>query len=186
MKKLLNEQSLPKVPVRSIDSAPEVKIRRLVVREFGMDFPPTAQVLIDWAVSRGKHNSWLNFSVPELPPSVNKLYATIGTRRILSKDGVAFKRIVAAAIGSKKATWKPKGAVMVLIFLQSPFWITKKDMMRNMDGDNRVKALLDAIQECTGVPDYTNWEFHCYKAASSQVRTSAYLFDLGDVVQWFP
>ncbi len=75
---------------------------------------------------------------------------------------------------------------MVLIFLQSPFWLTKKDTMRDMDGDNRVKALLDAVQEATGVRDYTNWEFHCYKAASSTIRTTAYFFDLGDVVQWFP
>lgn len=117
---------------------------------------------------------------------MNNLYANVGKKRVLSSEGRQFKKIVAAAIGAKKATWKPKGAVMALIFYQSPYWVTKKDTMRDMDGDNRVKALFDAIQDCTGVPDFTNWEFHCYKAASGVTRTTAYLFDLGDVIPFFP
>lgn len=75
---------------------------------------------------------------------------------------------------------------MAMIFYQSPHWLTKRDTIRDMDGDNRVKALFDAIQETTNVRDCTNWEFHCYKVASGITRTTVYLFDLGDVIQFYP
>lgn len=156
------------------------------MREFGVDFPSSAVVLLEWCLARGKQNSWMTFCVPELPPTVNNLYANVGKKRVLSKDGRDFKKVVAVEIGAKKATWKPKGMVMALIFYQSPHWVTKRDTIRDMDGDNRVKALFDAIQDCTGIPDFTNWEFHCYKVASAHTRTTVYLFDLGDVVQWYP
>lgn len=137
-------------------------------------------------MSQGKQNSLLSLAVPVLPPTVNHLYESAGANRYLTKEYRLFKQMVWADLGARAVNWKPRGAVMVLIFLQSPFWVTKKGTMRDMDGDNRVKALLDAIKDATKVPDYTNWEIHVWKAASAKVRTTTYLFDLGDVVPWFP
>lgn len=172
-------RSAVKVPARD-----PIKIRKQIVREFGIDFPPTANVLLEWAIAQSRQNGLLSFSVADIPPTVNHLYNTIGDRWIMSKEGKRFKQAVAASIGGMKATWKPQGVVMVLIFLQSPHWVTKKNTIRDMDGDNRIKALLDAVQAHTGYPDYTNWELHVYKVASTKVRTTTYLFDLGDIVNW--
>ncbi len=172
-------KSAVKVPARQ-----PITIRKQVVREFGVDFPPTAVVLLEWALAQSKQNGHLSFSVPSIPPTVNHLYNTIGDRWIMSKEGKRFKQEVAASIGGMKAKWKPRGVVMVLIFLESPHWVTKKHTIRDMDGDNRIKALLDAVQAHTGYPDYTNWELHVYKVASLKLRTTTYLFDLGDVVNW--
>ena len=72
-----------------------------------------------------------------------------------------------------------------MIFLESPHWITQKYTVREMDGDNRIKPTLDAIKNATGVPDETNWEYHVWKIASKQVRTTVFLFDLGDLVDFY-
>ncbi len=74
---------------------------------------------------------------------------------------------------------------MAMVFLQSPHWITQKHTMRDMDGDNRLKPLFDAIECCTGQRDNANWQHHCYKLASNIERTTVYLFDLGDLIEYY-
>lgn len=155
------------------------------MREFGVDVPPTARLIFDWAFGeeqRGRNS--LSFSVAELPPTLNHMYQQVGHRRVLADETRVFREMVAYAIGGRRRGWSPS-QVMALIFFESPYWLTKKNTMRDADGDNRVKPLFDAIQHCVDVPDYTNWEFHAYKLASSRVKTSVYLFDLGDIVDWY-
>lgn len=164
----------------------EVPIRTKVMKEFGVDIPETAKLIFDWALRGDRKKPMLSFGVSSLPPSVNHMYEMRGRRRYLTQEALDFRQLVQIAIGAGRFGWKPAGAVMSLIFLESPHWITKKHTIRDMDGDNRVKPLFDAIQITTGVKDYTNWEFHCYKLASSKIRTSVYLFDVGDLVEWYP
>jgi hypothetical protein len=72
---------------------------------------------------------------------------------------------------------------MAMIFLLSPYWLTKKRTMRDADGDNRIKPLGDAIQRSTGVRDFTTWVNHQWKIATTKrVMTAVYMFDVGDVV----
>lgn len=164
----------------------ELQIRTRVVRSFGMDMPMTASILMSSLMSRSRHLPMLSFAVGALPPTINHMYTQVGHRRVLSVEAQNFRQLVTVAIGAKRFNWKPVGLVAPLIFMASPHWITKKHTLRDMDGDNRVKPLFDAIQATTGVRDCTNWEHHCWKLASAKIQTIVYLFDLGDIVEWYP
>jgi Holliday junction resolvase RusA-like endonuclease len=71
-----------------------------------------------------------------------------------------------------------------VILLESPRWVTKKNTIRQMDADNRVKTVLDAVQDSLQIPDETNWEIHVYKIASTKEQTTCFIFDLGEVVSY--
>lgn len=165
---------------------PELTIRTRVGREFGVDMPPTACVLLGSLLGQARPLPAISFAVGALPPTINHMYTQVGHRRVLSVEAQTFRQLVTIGIGAKRFDWKPAGLVASLIFLASPHWITKKHTLRDMDGDNRIKPLFDAIQATTGVRDCTNWEFHCWKLASAKVQTIVYLFDLGDIVEWYP
>jgi Holliday junction resolvase RusA-like endonuclease len=166
--------------------SPEIAIRKRVVGEFGVDLPETARILLDHVASSPRPRRSLGFTVDALPPTVNHMYAHKGGRRVLTRESLGFRDRVALAIGPQRLTWRPSGVVMALVFLGSPHWITKRHKLRDMDGDNRLKALFDAVEACTGVPDCTNWEFHCWKVARADVRTTVYLIELGDLIDYFP
>lgn len=166
-------------------AAQEVQIRTRLMREFGADVPETARAIIDLAAAR----QWpkLSFAVPALPPTMNHMYTQVSyEKRVLSGETVTFRQMVNLAIGHRRHDWKPKGQVLALTFLLSPYWITKKRTMRDADGDNRIKPLQDAIQLATGIPDFTTWEIHAWKITTTKrVQTAIYMFDLGDVVDVF-
>lgn len=162
---------------------PEVKVRVKFVSSLGNTFPPTAQAVVDWAC---RNNCRLaSFAVNQLPPTVNHNYHHTRFSTRLTDEAKAFRDLVGLSMGVHKTGWKPRGVVMAMLFFESPFWITKKHTTRDMDCDNRVKPLLDAIQYATGVPDNTNWEFHVWKIPSKLTRTTVYLFELGDLVEWY-
>lgn len=161
-------------------------VRVKTMGHLGADFPETAKVIFNWALNETRKREYLSFSVPDLPPSVNHMYIQVGhARRVLSPEAQTFRELVTLAIGSQRHNWKPKGVVMAMVFLQSPLWINKKHQIRDMDGDNRLKSLLDAVQVTTGIPDNTNWEYHVWKVPSGQKRTTVFMFDLGDVVEFY-
>lgn len=162
----------------------EIKIRVKNVEPLTKVLPFTAQAVLNALLGQGKQRSALNFAVNELPPTVNHMYkhTRFGTR--LTEEAKTFRTLVGLAIGAQRFTFKSRGTSAVLIFLESPHWITKKLTVRERDGDNRIKPTLDAIKEFTGIPDETNWEVHVWKVASRQTRTTVYLFDLGDVVDY--
>lgn len=166
---------------------PLLKVRTRIVKEFGVDMPPTARALFALLSSAPRPLPSLSFAVPSLPPTVNHMYVQ-GARggRRLSQETLDFRQLTAIAIGAQRFTWRPTGAVTALVFYLSPHWVTKRHELRDMDADNRLKPLFDAVQEATGVPDYTNWEIHCYKVASSVTRTVVYLLDLGDLIDVYP
>lgn len=125
----------------------------------------------------------MNFFVDALPTTVNHSHFHVNNRRILKPEVHAYRKLVGVALGPKRMTWRPTGAVGAVIFFESPNWVTKKLEIREVDVDNRIKPLFDAIKELTGVPDETNWQFSVFKIASKKTRTLVYLFDLGDVVE---
>lgn len=162
----------------------ELVVRTRVVKTFGVEFPDTACVLFNWVLSHSRKLDTMSFSVPLLPPTVNHQYAHQGGRRILTDEARAFREIVAIAVAGRP--WVPRCPVMAMVFLESPHWITKRHTLRDMDCDNRLKPLFDAIQNGTRAPDCTNWEIHSWKVASAFTRTTVYLFALGDLIDWHP
>ena len=158
-------------------------IRVRTVEALGFAFPPTAQLLLDWARSARPKSQILSFLVPYLPPSINHIYlpgATLGSRR-LSPEALHFREAVRLAIGDR--VWKPSGVLMAIVFYQSPHWITKRREVRKKDIDNVEKALHDAIGCATGVNDCRFWEYHPYKIIGPTVMTVCYVVDMGDIVE---
>jgi crossover junction endodeoxyribonuclease RusA len=85
------------------------------------------------------------------PPSVNNLYATVGRRRVLSKEGRAFKQqvgLVALVAGMRPLS----GYVKVTGVIYRP--------KRQGDLDNRIKALLDALKGVAFTDDEQVDELH--------------------------
>jgi Holliday junction resolvase RusA-like endonuclease len=153
-----------------------------MLRAFGEDVPDTARPIFDLAAAR----QWpsLSFAVPALPPSTNRMHTQVTReRRVLSAETVTFRQMTALAIGHRRHDWKPVGQVAALVFLAQPYWLTKKLTIREVDCDNMLKPLFDAIQHAVDVPDETNWEVHAWKITTTKrVQTAVYLFDLGGVV----
>lgn len=164
---------------------PKLKVRVTQRATFGEAFPPTARILFEAQFSNGKTPNYTSFAVNALPPTVNHMYISFGGKRILSKESLAFRELVAIACMGRQ-TWKPTGAVMVMAFLLSPYWVTKERVMRHADGDNRLKPLLDAAQHALNVPDHTNWEYHLWKVYAERTMTVVYMFDMGDLVEFYP
>lgn len=164
---------------------PDIKIRVNNVGGFNDNLPPTAQAVVNALLGQGKQRSSLSFAVNLLPPTVNSMYTHTRHNTRLTKETKDFRTLVKMAIGANKFGFKCGGTVAVLIFLESPKWITLKHTVREMDTDNRIKPTLDAVKEAIGVPDETNWELHVWKLASKNTRTTVHLFDLGDVVNFY-
>lgn len=162
----------------------EIKIRVRNVPPLLSALPLTGQILINGLLGTGKQRSFLTFAINTLPPTVNHMYIHTRNGTRLTEDAKVFRDLVHLAIGHQKFTYKCGGTAAVLIFLESPHWITKKLTVREMDVDNRVKPTLDGVKNAIDIPDETNWELHVWKVASKQTRTTVYLFDLGDVVDF--
>lgn len=132
-----------------------------------------------------------SFVVDELPMTVNHSKNRV---RGVSKAGkafmsealkpevYAFRKKVKAALDAK-GSWKPRGLTAALVLLADPRWITQELTVRAGDVDNRIKPLLDAIKEGTGVPDELHWELYVFKVVAREQKTVVFLFDLGDVVE---
>lgn len=96
-----------------------------------------------------------------------------------------FRYLVQNELRFSGQKWEPTGVTCAVVLFQSPAWLTKKYTPREMDADNKLKPTLDACQMATHVPDELHWEFHVYKAVSKRERTIVYLFDLGDIVEYY-
>lgn len=127
----------------------------------------------------------MSFAVNGLPPTTNHDKGQAFGRKFLTKDTKLFRDKVAFTIGHQKFTFKTGGTVCALVFLESPNWVSGKLTLNRMDGDNRIKPLFDAIQNHILKPDEINWEHHVYKVASKNKRTTVYMIDLGDLVDFY-
>ncbi len=100
-----------------------------------------------------------------LPPSVNHQYATVGDRRVLSKEAQAFKRNVkklverarmdrVISIETETALQRSLLGVYLTFFFETPF---KRDL------DGGLKISLDAVCAALGVDDRSIVDLHLTK-----------------------
>lgn len=105
----------------------------------------------------------------------------INTR--LHGDVEIFRTKIKYAAASNRVFWQPSGITAAVIIFESPYWVTKAHTVRQMDADNKVKAVFDAIEHATGAKDQYHWQFHVFKMWSKREKTTTYLFDLGDIIE---
>ncbi len=169
----------------------DLKVRLRTRLALGNEWPKAAALLINHYVKEVAEDDMrmLSFAVNDLPPSINHQYAAgrAGNKRgfRLTPEAQAFRWMTKKAIGSKQFNWHPKGIVAALLFFENPHWITQEFRVRAADADNLVKPTLDAVKISARMPDELIWQAHVFKISSKRKRTIVYLFDLGDVVEFF-
>lgn len=141
----------------------------------------------------------IEFSFDTLPLSLNHMYERgrqkpkkgesydpTGKQWVyLSKKAHNFRDIVLIGLNEKRLLWHPKGVTAAIIVFESPHWLTQKRQVNEVDADNKVKPLFDAIETHTGTPDELHWQFHVYKVLSKRKKTTVYLYDLGDIIDYY-
>lgn len=135
---------------------------------------------------------WLDFSVDGLPPSVNRIH--VNGRRFAKGQpagppvGVANVRLSQASLDFRQAFWRqtaglswtpqPNRILAAALGFYSPTWVAADGRRRRRDVDNRVKALLDAIDIRFGIPDESYWQLLCFKLPWTHDRTRVQIFEL--------
>ena len=161
----------------------ELTVRLKRVGDLFNNLPDTANAIVNYLLgTRGVPA--LSFAVAKLPPTVNHAYIRTRWNTRLSEEYLEFKKMVDHSIQLSRNNFKIRATAAVVILLESPRWVTKKNTIRQMDADNRVKTVLDAVQDSLQIPDETNWEIHVYKIASTKEQTTCFIFDLGEVVSY--
>lgn len=118
--------------------------------------------------------------------TVNSQYIHTRFNTRLKEEVKKFRLIVKAAMNSCGQDWSPKGTAAIVLIVESPHWITQKHTISEMDVDNRLKPLLDAVKlgKNATVDDCIYWDVLLFKQVAKKKRTIVYLFDLGDVVEY--
>lgn len=97
----------------------------------------------------------------------------------------AWRLEVMSMVNQSRSRWKPTGVTAAIVLFESPFWLTQRREVRVDDVDNKVKPTLDAARDAYHVPDELHWHLHAFKVLSAHSRTTIFLYDLGDVVDYF-
>lgn len=95
----------------------------------------------------------LDISLPDLPPTVNQLYATVGGRRIKSSEGRTF----AALVGLEIHMQQPGFIIPVdrpLEFFLVSYYPNMNRFNKN-DSDGRLKAAKDSVFEASFIDGIT-------------------------------
>jgi Holliday junction resolvase RusA-like endonuclease len=175
----------------------EVKIHRVMrsklIGEFGRVWPEVAQIILLHYTKKCKDfgRSTVHFRVDGLPMSVNHQYKkgkAFKTGKVtfrLDPKILDYRMRVCEALGTNRWKFSPSGTFAAVIFLESHLWLTQKREVRQMDADNRVKAILDACESAMELPDELCWTHHVFKVQSKRERTTVYLFDLGDIIEHY-
>lgn len=182
------------------------QMRVKIAGELGKVWPEEAQLLISHfekkCLNRGLVN--LSFRIDGLPISLNHMYDQTlifckendagafqdkqGRWRKrsnkLKPEVLDWRTIVAETMGDKRWLWKPTGVTAALLLFESNYWLTGRRQVREADIDNRVKPALDAVQHATEIPDELHWQIHVFKVLSKRERTTIFLFDLGDLLEY--
>lgn len=174
------------------------KVRTKFCGRLGEQWPELLQIILKHQIQRCTDHGlvWTKFQVHDLPKSVNHIYLKnkpykdklTGAKVVkyrLDPAVESFRLLVMEAMGEDRWKWKPTGVTSAVVILESPTWITAKREVREMDVDNKLKVPLDAIQNATEIPDELHWHLHVFKVASKWSRTTVYLFDEGDVVEYY-
>jgi len=173
------------------------QVRIKIIGPLGEKFPEDFQFFLDYYEKKTKAagRSSLHFVVDGLPKSLNHMYGrktvtdkvtghqTVRTWRKKEVDDFNLRTYL--ALQSRRFGWKPTGPSAALILFESPRWLNGKLQIIQMDTDNRIKVVMDATEKVTDVPDELYWQVCAFKVASKRTRTWVYLFDLGDIVEYF-
>jgi crossover junction endodeoxyribonuclease RusA len=100
-----------------------------------------------------------------LPPSINRQYATVGNRRVLTKDAREFKRDVKktidqALLSGKVTTSTERELQKALIGVYFTFYF---ETPKRRDLDGGLKIALDAICAPLGIDDRSVVDLHLIK-----------------------
>lgn len=90
-----------------------------------------------------------------LPPTVNKMYATVNGRRILSKKGREFKQTVKDLVMIGRITPMPVNDVSLTVHIYRA--------RKSGDLDNFLKGLLDSLTGAIWTDDRQVVEIHAYR-----------------------
>lgn len=157
----------------------------------GKPWPRYVQAIINAydaeVASTGGHH--VTLTINRMPKSLNHMYgrsAKNGKVQTWRKKGVDdFRDDLILNVRENGHLFAPKGACAALLLFESPLWVTKELQVRQMDADNRIKVVLDALETALDFPDELFWQVHVFKVASKRTRTTVMLYDLGDVVEYF-
>lgn len=105
----------------------------------------------------------IHLKLPTLPPSTNTAYITVARKRILTKEGRAYKAQTTAYIVKNFPTvltiFKPDTAYGYIVQLSFPNLLNKgwpneaQTRYKRLDATNRSKLLEDAMAEAFGIDD---------------------------------
>lgn len=156
-----------------------LKIRASVSQN---EMPTLAEAIIGHYIKECKDRGFkfTTFEVAKLPGSVNHM-KPFKSHRLAPWVG-EFRQEVKNAM---PLDWKPTKLTTAVILFYSKLWLTAEAKVRKMDCDNRVKPIFDAIQLACDHPDENNWAFHVFKAPAKRDRLRVWLFEMGDVVEFF-
>lgn len=151
--------------------------------------PPEAQLLLAsyFKATNETGRAYIGFILNGIiPKSLNSQYRRLGRRkgqRYGFDDDIKMLRdLTRYQISQSPKIFKPKGLLAAVVFLETPQWVTQERKPRQLDADNKVKPLMDAIEKATGIGDERYWAIHVFKVTSKRTATIVHLFDLGDVV----
>lgn len=173
-------------------------VRMKLIGELGVVWPEMPQLILSHYISRCKEfgRPFVNFKVDGLPMSLNHQYKKnrtytdkeTGEKKMsfrLDPKVLDYRMRVCEALGQSRWTFRPSGCYAAVVLLETPMWITTRREVRQRDADNLVKPILDAVEHAMDLPDELCWNHHVFKVQSKRERTRVWLFDLGDVVEYY-
>lgn len=112
----------------------------------------------------------LDVTIPDLPPSINDMYATVNGRRVKSAEARAFGRTVEAAILTTYRYYPTVPANKKLKFSIACYYPThmpdgkRSGQLKLNDSDGRLKAGKDSVFTALGIKDNKVYEDATLKA----------------------
>ena len=174
-------------PYQSVRWAKPVRVKYVTDRSH----PSVVSALVKYYdnIVEGLGTNKIHYSVYALARSLNHMYSRsvvkgkVHTWKKKSVDD--FDLLTLEALGLERFKFKPTGPLAVIICLESKLWVTQTHQVRQMDADNRVKVVVDALEKAIETPDELCWHFHVFKVPSKMTRTTVWVYDLGEIVEFY-
>lgn len=136
----------------------------------------------DYCRQRGLRSIYLR--IDGTPISTNHTYQrTRGGQTALKPSVNDFRWLAKAAAAGRR--FEPTGVLAVVIVFCSSVWLTKKRTVREIDLDNKIKGAVDAVKIALHLRDQMIWDQHAAKLQAAKDATHVWVFDLGDVVDYY-
>jgi Holliday junction resolvase RusA-like endonuclease len=157
------------------------------VDDFEQALPPEARLLIESYSARAKSEA--KVVVPMVPATVNNQYRTnkrrMGQFYDLDPRIKVLRDLTRVEVLRAGLRWQPVGVVAAVLIFESPHWVTQKLTISRSDVDNKVKAMVDALDLALGFSDQRVWAGHQFKLQGERDRSHCWLFELGELVDQY-